>query len=114
MPVLTSNGPAPALLIRDKDVAVFASGTWGSGTLNIQTYGDDDAWHTVLTMTADGTQAFINKGLHRWRINLSGATSPFLWAHLRGAGIAVAATEDGHVLSGTLSITGYAPTPVVT
>jgi hypothetical protein len=84
MPTFSVDGNGATYTAREEDVGVFYAGAWGGGTLTIQTYGDDDAWHsTGLTATADGYTALKNAGGNDYRVVLSGSTSPTLWYEIR-------------------------------
>jgi hypothetical protein len=84
MPTLTVDGSTEDGVSTAPQVVMVAGGTWGGGTLTLQTYGDDDAWHsTSETLTADGSVTFPNAGNNRFRANLTGSTSPSLWVEVR-------------------------------
>lgn len=112
MPTFVSNGTSTAALVEGVDIAVFAVGTFGSGTLHVETYGDDNSWHSVSTLTSDGYLAFKNKGRHGWRLRLAGATSPSIWYEIRAASDIFIYGEAPP--TGAAAVTGYAPTLAIT
>lgn len=86
----TANGTSlPFLLVGDSeyllapndyDVALQAFGTFGSGTVALETSPDGGTtWYRVATLTANG-MSVVSSGLidALYRINLTGATSPNL------------------------------------
>jgi hypothetical protein len=83
MPTLSGDGDGAAVIAKNEDVTLVASGTFGGGTLAFQTYGDDAAWHTVGSLTANGYLAFKNKGQNQWRVSLSGSSTPSIWYEVR-------------------------------
>lgn len=83
MPTFSVDGNSAAVAVKGERATIFASGTWGGGTLNIQTYGEDAVWHTISSQTADGYWELKNPGAQQWRVNLASSTTPSLWYEIR-------------------------------
>lgn len=112
MPTFEEDGTSTNYKVSTRDIQVHAVGTFGSGTLHIETYGDDGAWHSISTLTADGNASFKNLGTNGWRLRLDGATSPSIWYDFRGGG-GVFVYGDVNPDAALLALTGYAPTATV-
>ena len=74
-----STGDFP-LQARGAGVSLFASGTWGSGTLTVQVRKSDGTFYNIpdAALTADGTVYVDIPSAALVRATLTGATTPSL------------------------------------
>lgn len=114
MPTFNENTSSDVYRVHGNTIFVAASGAWDSGTISIQTFGDDSTWHTISSMTADGFKEFINNGRSSWRLVMSGGgASVAVWYDFRAASF-IFYSGDLSIPLGALAIGGYAPVVAIT
>lgn len=80
---VTANAASPTFTSTGKIMTLIASGSFGGGTLTLQASADEEVWvNSDIAFTQSAIANFHTGRGVKHRVNLTGATTPSLTAHI--------------------------------